>query len=48
MCARPETVPGFPTLCVVVFIVVSDFEARGGCVDIDGIVEYHGLKTFFS
>jgi len=34
--------------CVVVFIVVSDFEVRGGFVDIDGIVEHHGLKTFFS
>ena len=27
--ARPEAVPGFPTLYVVVFIVVSDFEVRG-------------------
>jgi hypothetical protein len=27
---RPEPVPGFPTLYVMVFIVVSDFEERGG------------------
>jgi hypothetical protein len=32
----------------VVFILVSDFEVRGGFVDIDGIVDHHGLKTFFS
>jgi hypothetical protein len=32
----------------VVFILVSDFEVRGGVVDIDGIVDHHGLKTFFS
>jgi hypothetical protein len=38
---------GFPPLCVVVFIVVSDFEVRGGFLDFDGIVD-HGLKTFFS
>jgi hypothetical protein len=31
-----------------VFIVVSDFEIRSGFVDIDGIVDHHGLKTFFS
>jgi len=43
----PEPVPGFPTLCVMVFIVISDFEVRGGFVDIDGIVDHHGLKTFF-
>ena len=46
--ARPERVPGFPTLCVVIFIVVSDFEVRGRCFDIDGIVDHHGLETFFS
>ena len=46
--ARPEPVPGFPTLGVVVFIVVSDLQVRGGFVDIDGIVDHHGLKTFFS
>jgi hypothetical protein len=46
--ARPEPVPGFPTLYVVVFIVVSDLEVRCGFVDIDGIVDHHGLKTFFS
>jgi hypothetical protein len=32
----------------MVFILVSDFEVRGGVVDIDGIVDHHGLKTFFS
>jgi hypothetical protein len=31
-----------------VFFVVSDFEVRGRFVDIDGIVDHHGLKTFFS
>jgi hypothetical protein len=36
------------TICLVVFIVVSDFEIRSGFVDIDGIVDHHGLKTFFS
>jgi hypothetical protein len=46
--ARPEPVTGFPTLFVVVSIVVSDFEVRDGFVDIDGIVDQHGLKTFFS
>ena len=46
--ARPEPVTGFPTLCVVVSIVVSDFEVRGGFVDIDGIVDQYGLETFFS
>jgi hypothetical protein len=35
-------------LGVLVFIVVSDFEVRGGFVDIDGIVHHHDLKTFFS
>jgi hypothetical protein len=44
----PVPVHGFPTLCVVVFIVVSDLQVRGGFVDIDGIVDHHGLKTFFS
>ena len=44
--ARPEPVPGFPTLYVVVFIVVSDFEVRG-VFYIDGIVDHHGVKTFF-
>jgi hypothetical protein len=44
---RPVPVPGFPTLCVVVFIVVSDFEETGGFVDIDGIVGHHGLLTSF-
>ena len=39
---RPEPVSGFPTLYVVIFIVVSDFEVRGGFVDIDGIVDHHG------
>jgi hypothetical protein len=46
--ARPEALPGFSTLYVVVFIVVSGFEVRGGFVDIDGIVDHPGLKTFFS
>jgi hypothetical protein len=46
--ARLEPVPGFPTLCVVVFIVVSDLQVRGGFVDIDGIVDHHDLTTFFS
>jgi hypothetical protein len=35
-------------LGVMVFILVSDFEVRGGFVDIDGIVDHHGLKIFFS
>jgi hypothetical protein len=26
----------------------SDFEVRGGFVDIDGIFDHHGLRTFFS
>jgi hypothetical protein len=34
--ALPEPVPGISTICLVVFIVVSDFEVRGGFVDIDG------------
>jgi len=46
--ARPEAVHEFPTLYAVVFMVVSGFEVRGGFVDIDGIVDQHGLKTFFS
>jgi hypothetical protein len=46
--ARPEPVPGFPTLYVMVFIVVSDFDERGGFVDIDGIADHRDLKTFFS
>ena len=29
---RPEAVPAYPTLYVVVFIVVSDFKVRGGCL----------------
>jgi hypothetical protein len=45
--ARPEPVPGFPTLHVLVFIVVSDFEVRGVFVDIDGIFDHHDLQTFF-
>jgi hypothetical protein len=32
---RLEPVSRFPSLGVVVFIVVSDFELRGGYVDID-------------
>ena len=39
--ARLEPEPGFPTLYVVVFIAVSDFEERDGFVDIDGIVDHH-------
>ena len=39
--ARLEPVSGFPTLYIVVFIVVSDFEERVGFVDIDGIVDHH-------
>jgi hypothetical protein len=35
-------------LCVVIFILISDIEVRGGFVDIDGIVDHYGLKTFFS
>ena len=45
--ARQEQISGFPTLYVVVSIVVSDFEVRG-LFDIDGIVDHHGLETFFS
>jgi hypothetical protein len=45
--ARPEPVPGFPTLGVVVFIVVSDLQVRGGFVDIDGIVDHHDQTIFF-
>ena len=30
--ACPKPVPGFPTLDVLVFIVVSDFEVRGDCL----------------
>jgi hypothetical protein len=44
----PFPLHGFPTLCVVVFIVVSDLEMRGGFLDIDGIVDHHDLTTFFS
>jgi hypothetical protein len=33
--ARPEPVPGFPTLCVVFLMLVTDFEVRGDFVDID-------------
>jgi hypothetical protein len=32
----------------MVFIVVSDFDERGGFVDIDGIADHRDLKTFFS
>ena len=39
--ALPEPVPGISTICLVVFILVSDFEVRGGFVDIDGIVDHH-------
>ena len=48
--ARLEPVPGISTLYVVVFIVVSDFEVRGQrwLVDINGIVDHHGLNTLFS
>jgi len=46
--SRLEPVPGFPTLYIMVFIVVSDFEERGGFVDIDGIADHRDLKTFFS
>jgi hypothetical protein len=35
-------------LGVLVFIVVSEIEVRGGFVDIDGIGHHHDLKTFFS
>ena len=31
VCACPKPVPRFPTLYVLVFIVVSDFEVIGGC-----------------
>jgi hypothetical protein len=48
MFVLPEPVPGISTICLVVFIVVSDFEVRGGFVDINGIADHHGLKTFFS
>ena len=41
-------VHGFPTSCVVVFIVVSDLQVTGGFVDIDGILDQYGLETFFS
>ena len=46
--ARLGPVPGFPTLYVMVLIVVSDFEERGGFVDIDGIADHRDIKTFFS
>jgi hypothetical protein len=46
--ACPQPVPGFPTLCVVVFILVSDIEVRGEFLDIDEIVDHHDLATFFS
>jgi hypothetical protein len=42
--ARPEPVPGFPTLCVVFLMLVTDFEVRGDFVDIDWILDHHGLK----
>jgi hypothetical protein len=45
--AHPEAVPGFPTLWVVVFIVVSDLEGRSRCVDSDGIADHHGLDVLF-
>jgi hypothetical protein len=45
--ARPRQYLDFQR-CVVIFIVVSDFEVRGRFVDIDGIVDHHGLETFFS
>ena len=45
---RLKPVPGFPTLYVVVFIVVSNFEETGRFVDIDRIADHHDLKTFFS
>jgi hypothetical protein len=32
--ARHEAVPGFPTLYLLIFIVVNDFKVRGGFVDI--------------
>ena len=48
VCVCSYPVPAFPMLAVMVFIVVSDFEVRGGFVDIDGIVDHHDLKTFFS
>jgi len=35
-------------LGVMVFIVVSNFEVRGGLVDIDGNVDHHGINIFFS
>ena len=41
VCAWPKPVPGFTTLYALIFIVVSDFEERGGFVDIDGIVDHH-------
>ena len=44
--ALPEAVHGFQMLYAVVFMVASGFEVRGGFVDIDGIVDQHGLKTF--
>ena len=34
-------------LGVLVFIVVSDIEVRGGFVDIDGIVDHHDQTIFF-
>jgi hypothetical protein len=47
VCARLEPVPGFPTLYVVVFIVLSDFKVKGGVVDIDGIVDHHVLNFLY-
>jgi len=36
-------------LYVLVFIVFSDFMVRGGfIVDIDGIVDHHGLNLHFT
>ena len=44
--ARHEAVPGFPTLYLLIFIVVSDFKVRGGFVDIDEIVDYLSYSFF--
>ena len=48
VCGCAKAVPEFPTLYVLVFIVVSDFKVRGDCfVDIDGIIHNHVLRFLY-
>jgi hypothetical protein len=35
-------------LYVLVFIVLSEFMVRGSFVDIEGIVDHHGLNLHFT